>query len=531
MPAVLRTTRMAICGSVAALVITVVCAAAAAKSTVAPAAVAMGTIASLTEEPAAAESWWSVGVPILVVVLGELLAAVFVVRVLSQGGSPSTTIAWVLLILSAPYVGLALYYLLPRRLLLRRLAKRADQMAWIEPQLQTVLPSTPPAGPRTEPLERLLCRLDHDAVVDGNQLELLPTGADFVTRSLAALDQARSFVHLEAYIFRPDGTGTALIERLTEVARRGIEVRLLYDSIGSWSLRRRHLRGLLAAGGKAEAYAPLLWRRRPFTLNLRNHRKLLVVDGELAILGGRNIGDEYASDHFADSGRWLDSMIAVEGPAVPRLHRVFVEDWFHASDEDLAKPRYFPEQQRVGDERVGIVASGPDAPNNNFSWTLFQLLGAAETSIDISSPYVVPDVPTLTALQVAAARGVRVRILTNSAVVAQPILHRAQRSHYGALLSVGVEIYESGNDYNHAKMVIVDDARLLVGSPNLDVRSEQLNFELAIVTESATACEAAAALFRQRLRPAHRIDPTAAPATRPWDPLLNGICRVLSPVL
>ena len=143
----------------------------------------------------------------------------------------------------------------------------------------------------------------------GNAVRWLPSGSDFFASATAAIDRARQFVHLEFYIFRPDATGLALLERLTAAAQRGVAVRLLFDSMGSFSLKAKHLAALRKAGGKAEPFLPLLWKRRPFTLNLRNHRKQILVDGEVAFLGGRNVGDEYANDRFDGKRAWFDAMV------------------------------------------------------------------------------------------------------------------------------------------------------------------------------------------------------------------------------
>src|SRR6185436_16626630 len=146
-----------------------------------------------------------------------------------------------------------------------------------------------PGPARGTGIERLLTRLDADSVHGGNAVRWLPGGPDFAAAAEAAIASARQFVHLEMYIFRPDRSGQRILELLTAAAARGVEVRLLYDSFGSWGLKTRHLAPLRQAGGRAQAYLPLFWKRRPFTLNLRNHRKLLVVDGRTALLGGRNV--------------------------------------------------------------------------------------------------------------------------------------------------------------------------------------------------------------------------------------------------
>lgn len=463
------------------------------------------------------------------VLLGEVLAVVFVIRVLGKGGSTAATLNWVVLILLAPWIGLLLYYLLPSRLSLHKLRRRTTKLAWIESSLDELAP--PPGQVEgIHPLGRLLRSLDPESVAFGNRVQLVATGPRFFDQACAAIAAARRFVHFETYIFRPDQTGLALLEVLVAAARRGVEVRLLYDSFGSFSLKSRHLAALRAAGGKAYAYMPILWRRRPFTLNLRLHRKLLVVDGEVAFTGGRNVGDEYARDRFGKARIWWDTMVRIEGPAVPRLHRVFVEDWYNAVEEDLARREYFPEVGRVDDDVVGIVASGPDQRASHFHYVMVQLITMAERTIDLSSPYLIPNETMLTVLRIAAKRGVRVRVHINGPAAAQWILLRAGRYYSRQLLTDGVEVYETQGDYNHSKTVLVDGKTLFVGSHNLDIRSGELNFELGVLIDRGPACAAAARLFTERLAAGKRLD-LAEIRRSSLAVFVENACRLLSPLL
>lgn len=459
--------------------------------------------------------------------LGELLAILFVYRVLVRGGSPASTLLWVAVILAAPWLGLGLYYLFPRRLQLRSLRRvrgRAGRLRGARGRSERGLPA-----PGRGDLAALLAGEDGAWLPDGNQAAWLPDGEQFFAAAESAIDAARKHVHCVVYIFRPDATGLRFLALLERAARRGVQVRLVYDSFGSWGLGAAHLAPLRAAGGRAEAFLPLLWKRRPFTVNLRNHRKLLVVDGEVGFVGGRNIADEYMTDRFGEQRRWLDAMVRVCGPVVDRLQEVFVEDWCTATDEALAD--VFAAPPPCGGLRVGVVCSGPDREFSDLWFAVVQAIGEAKESIDLSSPYLVPPPQLMFALQLAATRGVRVRIFTNGERTEAWVLHHAQRSFYGRLLAAGIEIHESTEDYNHAKMLVVDRQTVVVGSANMDLRSANLNFELAVVAlDAPELARDVLATIEARRVDSRRITEADLPrgvVAR----FLDGACGLLSPVL
>lgn len=472
--------------------------------------------------------WVAVGFALL----GEALALLFVARIVARGGAPANTLLWTLVILLAPWIGLLLYYLFPRRLQLRRLRRlRSSQERWRGELRPGRGADASGAVPELGPLCRLLQGIAPDGLSTGNRVRWLPSGDDFFAAAALAIESAQQFVHLQVYIFRPDATGLHLLRLLTAAAARGVAVRLLYDSFGSWGLKQAHLQPLSRAGGKAEAFLPLLWKRRPFTVNLRNHRKLLVVDGRVAFAGGRNIGDEYAHDRFGHRRTWLDAMVQLEGPAVNALHEVFAEDWFHATEEELTDPRWFPPAVRAGHDVVGVVDSGPDRDRQELWLALLQAIGTAARTVDLSSPYLVPPPALLLALELAAARGVRVRIHTNGERSEAVVLHHAQRSYYRDLLEAGIEILETNDDYNHAKVLVVDERTVMVGSANLDMRSAHLNFEVAVVLpDSPELAQAVLATLAQRGATCRRVVPERRdlPMLRR---IVDGFCRLLSPLL
>jgi cardiolipin synthase len=465
---------------------------------------------------------------VAIALLGELLAVVFVYRVLVRGGSPASTVLWMAVIIAAPWLGLLLYYLLPRRLQLRRLRRlRVRGSRLREVRGRAALPcgdGEPRAG-----LASLLAGADGQGLVGGNELTWLPAARSFVAEAIAAIDAARLHVHCVVYILRGDDAGQRFLAALARASQRGVVVRLLFDSLGSWGITSAHLAPLRAAGGRAEAFLPLLWKRRPFTVNLRNHRKLLVVDGEIGFVGGRNVGDEYFTDRIGNRRAWLDAMLAVRGPAVARMQDVFVEDWCTATDEVLADATQV--QAPVGDSKVGIVCAGPDRDESDLWFAVVQAIGEAGATIDLSTPYLVLTGTLLFALQLAAARGVRVRIFTNGAGSEARVLYHAQRSHYAGLLAAGIEIHESVHEYNHAKLVVVDGRTVIVGSANFDRRSAYLNFEIAAVAVDDTKLAGSVAATIEQRRASFRAVTEADLPVRPWSRAIDALCGLLSPLL
>lgn len=474
-----------------------------------------------------ADAWSWQGLLVALAIVGEVLSVIFVYRVLVRGGSAAGTLLWMVVILATPWLGLMLYYLLPRSLQLRRLRR----MQQSERRLREVWSRGNGDADATHPatgLDRLLQL--RGGLSDGNALRWLPAGEDFFAAATQTIGSAKQHVHCVVYILRPDETGLRFLDLLTEAAKRGVQVRLCFDSFGSWGLKATHLQGLRAAGGKAVPFLPLLWKRRPFTLNLRNHRKLLIVDGEVAFLGGRNIADEYRNDRVGKRRRWYDAMMEVRGPAVDRLQDVFVQDWCTAADEVLADT-FRPPSEEVGTCRVGVVSSGPDEGPSALWFALIQAIGEARDAITLSSPYLVMP-PTLQfALQLAAARGACVRIYTNGARAEAAFLYHAQRHHYRRLLESGLELYETIEEYNHTKFLVVDGKTVCIGSANLDLRSANLNFELAAVAlDAEPLATAIQATIESRQSGFQRVTLESLPRNPFWR-AVDGGCALFSPLL
>jgi len=412
-----------------------------------------------------------------------LYLALAVFWVILEKRQPSATMAWLLVLIFMPFVGMLLYLYFGRQRRRRRIRLRTEGVARLAPGLDSAAGERDAEHPLDgvddghQPLLRLAHGLGYSPLVAGNRVELFFDGADKHEALFEAVRAAKQFVHLEYYILQPDETGLELRELLVERARAGVEVRLLVDGVGSLSLGEAFFRGLREAGARAERFHPIVlapWRNR---INYRNHRKIAVIDGDCGFIGGMNIGDEYRHG-TEEAPAWRDTHLCVRGPAVQWLERVFVEDWHDQTSEILAEPRFFPDPAAQGDERVQILASGPEDELSAIHHIYFTAITSARERVRITTPYFVPDPPLLLALRTAALRGVEVELVlpgrTDLALVTW-----AGRSYFEELLEAGVRIHEYQPRILHAKVLTVDGHCATVGSANMDIRSFQLNYEVA----------------------------------------------------
>jgi cardiolipin synthase len=316
-------------------------------------------------------------------------------------------------------------------------------------------------------------------VIKGNSVDLLVDGDQFYPALREAVSAARDSVHIQTFIIARDRTGQELLDLLIDKARAGVECRLLYDRFGStYAYLSRFFKDARAAGVEVCSITQANPLKGRFQINLRNHRKIAVIDGATGFVGGINFHDQNLSSR--STGRPIrDYHARVAGPAVSDLQFQFIEDWHFASrqpPERLFEQRYFPRMQSVGDALVQVVPGGPDLKGHGLSDAFFGGIVAAERSIGIVTPYFVPDEPIVQALRYAALRGVGVKL-----IVPESSNHWytgfAARSLYTMLLKAGVRIFHRHPPFMHAKAMLVDDVYAMIGSANLDYRSLHLNFE------------------------------------------------------
>ncbi len=311
-------------------------------------------------------------------------------------------------------------------------------------------------------------------VLPGNSASLLIDGDATFEAIFEAIDAAQSYVLVMFYIIRDDGLGRDLKDRLIARAQAGCTVRLLYDTLGSHGLSEHYIRELRDARVVVTDFHSIRQPRSRLQLNFRNHRKIVVVDGRTAFIGGHNVGDEYMG-RDANFGHWRDTHIRLEGPVVAQIQLVFAEDWYWATDERL--DLFWEPPSRPENLDALIVAPGPADPMETGSLYFCNAIGAARRRIWITSPYFVPDIDILTSLKLAALRGVDVRIL-----VADKRDHwlvwLAAFTYFDEVRDAGVKIFRYRDGFMHQKVILVDDDLAAIGTVNLDNRSCRLNFEI-----------------------------------------------------
>lgn len=445
-------------------------------------------------------------------------------------------IAWIGFAWLLPLAGAVLYFVFG-------VNRLRHQAAWLRSKLERYRAEAAEAGCPPEELTRLLP--DHAghlsqlarlvggvldrSLLPGNRIEPLLNGEEAYPAMLAAIREARQTVSITTYIFDRDEVGLAFARALGEAARRGVEVRVLIDAMGirySWPTIHRALR---QEGVKHAQFLPSLALWHLMSLNLRTHRKVLVADGRLGFTGGMNIRLGHCLRGRARRAA-QDIHFQVRGPVVAQLQEVFVDDWLFTTGERLRGEAWFPKLEKAGKVLARGVTDGPDENFEKLLWTLLGALSIARHSVRIVTPYFLPDAAIISALNVAAMRGVQVDIILPSRSNL-PFVLRASRAMWGQLLEHGCRIWLTPPPFDHSKLMLVDGCWVLLGSANWDARSLRLNFEHNLECYDVELAKRLEDLIAAKLKKARQASFPEV-AGRPLTVrLLDGFARLLTPFL
>jgi cardiolipin synthase len=329
-----------------------------------------------------------------------------------------------------------------------------------------------------EPLQRAIGTLTRRPARDGNAITMLRNGDEAYPPMLAAINEATHSVCLVSYIFDDDAGGGPFIDALIAAHQRGVQVRVLLDGFGSGYFRSPAYDRLAASGVKAARFLHTVVPWRMSFLNLRNHKKILVADGSRAFLGGINLA---AENLVASNPAWpvRDMHFGVEGPVAAQIVEAFVADWHFSTGEELTGPAWFPQLESKGMASARVITSGPDDEIGNIGLAMLTAIAVAQRSIKLVTPYFLPDVRFISALSLAAMRGVAVDIVVPEKGDHPPI-DWAMSAHIPPLLEAGVRVWRARLPFEHSKLMSVDDGWSLIGSANWDMRSLRLNFEITL---------------------------------------------------
>nr|WP_242041966.1 cardiolipin synthase [Alkalinema sp. FACHB-956] len=468
--------------------------------------------------------------------LGVFYAAHAVMSVRSSRGA----IAWSLSLILLPWAAIPLYWIFGRRrfhgyaeLLY---SAYSDHRQHIEAAFQPLIQYRIALDPALEPVQHLAETLCPLPFTTDNQTELLIDGIQTYEAMLQAIAEAQDYILLQMYILQDDGIGNQFRETLIAKAQAGVRIYILYDGIGSHGLSKRYVQSLQRSGITIGVFKSTRGRGNRFQINFRNHRKILVADGRVAIVGGLNIGDEYLGKHPPLSP-WRDTALRLQGPAVQCVQCVFLGDWYWATRKIPSvswritpAPTTTALEALATPESVLIFPTGPADRLPACLLFFVNIINQAQTRLWIASPYFVPDGATLTALKLAALRGVDVRILLPD----RPdhlLVYLCAFSYYNEMQSAGVKLYRYQAGFMHQKVILIDDRLGGVGSVNLDNRSFFLNFEMTVMMATPHSIQHIESMLVQDFQRAAPVKLTTYDH-RSWGfKLAARISRLLAPIL
>lgn len=471
-------------------------------------------------------TWWALGIAALVAALAASAHALVYKR------DPRSATLWLVVIWLVPTLGWVIYLLLGINRVRRKastvrepvIRKRgslppAEALAAAEP--------VPPAG--FEGLRDMARRITHHELTPGNLIEPLVNGAEAFPAMLAAIDAARRSVTLSSYIFDRAGIGQDFIDALSRAKARGVAIRVLIDDVYVRLSRSSAFRPLQKAGIPVAAFNSPLIPARLHAVNLRNHRKLLVIDGCVGFTGGINIHEPYWRPEAPETAE-RDLHFRLEGPVVRQLAEVFIEDWEFTTGERLSGETWLADPPAAGDLPARGIEEGPDEHLDRLRWVFMGALHAARREVAIWTPYFVPDQAIIAALNAAALRGVEVNILLPEKSD-HPIVDWASRAHFWQVMEHGCRIWLGSRPFDHSKLFVVDSEWCCFGSANWDARSLRLNFEFNVEAYGAALAAPLSELFRGALAETREITLAEVNGRPPATKILHGAARVFTPFL
>lgn len=481
------------------------------------------------------------------ILLGEiayaLLAITVILKVLYDTRSTTKALAYILFIVFVPFVGMIFYFSVginyrKRKLYSRKIIQDGPIRNSIRDVMIAYSESISKSGlldNRYQKLSEYIRQAGSSPLTANNEVKLLINGEEKFPELLKALENAKSHIHIEYYIYEHDITGNAVADVLIKKAKEGVEVRFLYDDFGSHGLGKAFIKRLEDAGVQTAPFYKIIWYAFANRINYRNHRKIIIIDGNVGFIGGINMSDRYRNDLQKENHLfWRDTHLMIKGISTSYLQYLFLCDWNFCSPVRLDYDKiYFPDQlqnSKLVNDVVQIAASGPDSAQPVIFYSLMEAIGSAKKNIYITSPYFIPGESLMDALIIAIQSGLDVKILIPG-ISDSKMVNAAARAHYTELLKYDVKIYQYNKGFVHAKTMVIDDNLAIVGSANMDYRSFDLNFEVNAMVYSQSIAKQLTDVFYNDIKDADLIDAEVW-LNRPTYVLLwERAVRLLSPFL
>ncbi|HMY83703.1 MAG TPA: cardiolipin synthase [Saprospiraceae bacterium] len=477
----------------------------------------------------------------------EILYIAFLVmvclRIIYDTRTTTKTLAYLLLVFFVPVGGMVFYFLFGvnyrnRKMYSKKLFANeeiSDQVSeLIYHYSKQTFEENDAAVKDHKSLAYMLVKDTQSPLTANNEVKLLLNGENKFPEVIKALKEAKHHIHLEYYIYEDDEIGRQIEKILIDKARQGVAVRFIYDDFGSHSIGKNLAKRLIKNGVNVFPFLKINFIFLANRINYRNHRKIIIIDGQTAFVGGINVSDRYINHHNSNQQFWRDTHLRIDGRGVHYLQYLFLCDWNFCSNEKLQPDElFFPREStfaKSGDKVVQIVASGPDSETPTILFSVLKAINLASKEILITSPYFIPGESLTDALVIASLSGISVKLLVPG-VSDSFLVNTAANSYYSDLLNAGVEIYLYNKGFIHAKTMITDEKIAIVGTANMDYRSFDLNFEVnAIVYDEEVARQLRNA-FYEDISHSEKIDAAKWKSRSKFRQLLEKTARLLSPML
>lgn len=478
------------------------------------------------------------------VLIGESIYILFIVLVCLQiiynTRSTTKTAAYILLVIFIPLIGVFIYLSFginyrKKKIYSKSLFSEEDRARLISafrPQQENLLKNSNYSYKKYNALAKLIYNNSYSSVSGNNQIEVLLNGEHKFPAVFKALKKAQHHIHIEYYIFELDDIGNRLITLLAQKVTEGVKVRLIYDDFGSFGIKRKDLKKIRAMGIEAFPFYKIKLLYLANRMNYRNHRKIIVIDGQVGFVGGINISKKYNNvAAFKNKLYWRDTHLKIEGEAVKSLQYIFMGDWNYCANQKL-KPSftYFPKAFKEAECFTQIVASGPDSDTPLIMQSICKAISLAQKEILITTPYFIPDLTVKDILIMTAQSGVNIKLLVPRKSDSH-VVDWASRANFAPLINAGVEIYRYEKGFIHAKTMVIDEEIAIVGTANMDMRSFDLNFEVNAMVYDTQIAKILKKSFEADLRSAVKIDKTVWNKRPAYKQLWDKTVSLISPLM
>lgn len=469
---------------------------------------------------------WSV---VLIAYILLLLGLIFTIIVDYDNRNPVKTICWIMVVVFIPVLGMLAYYMVGRNIRKKRskFRKWRDEFNLRNVCRYKVDRNDPVYNDHYKELKTIIFNLEGSPVFQGNRIEVFPDGKSKFHRLLRDIAEAKEHIHIFYYAIGDDRIGNKLKNKLIDKVKEGVKVRLIYDGLGCNKTNLVYFKEMIEAGIEVKTFLPLRFPRALRSINYRNHKKIVIIDGRIAYTGGINVKDEYVDG--LKWGKWNDIHFKVEGSGAMGLQSVFLADWYYVSGQYLSSPGYYPSMGVMGEVPVQIVNAEPLGNHANIKEAMFTAITRAKKYVYIETPYFIPTECLIRAIQTVAMSGIDVRIVMPRRSDNVNVQY-ASNSYVEELLRNKVKVYQYVKGFTHSKMIIIDDELVIAGSVNLDVRSLELLFETNLFIYDRNVAKSVKHIYLNDIADSEQLNMTDWMNRSRWTRFGEACFRLMSPL-